>query len=158
MFFFSQFHLSILGWLRIRLCDLFWYTYYEVISISWLRSWVWQVERGWLESFLASFFYHSFLQFYLLSLSWLRIKLHNLFQFFFSIGLSLFHNSRCGFGWLIQVDLGYFFLSFFNFFQIHPLILSLLEIEFLNLFWFDLYVLIFSKFFIVSCTIVVENL
>jgi len=116
VFFSSQFHLLILGWLGIRLRDLFWYTYYEVISIFWLRSWVWRVERGWLESFLVSFFYYFFfLQFYLLSLGWLRIKLYNLFQFFFSIRLSLFHNSRCGFGWLIQVDLGYFFI-FFNFF------------------------------------------
>jgi hypothetical protein len=60
VFFSSQFHLLILGWLGIRLRDLFWYTYYEVISIFWLRSWVWRVERGWLESFLVSFFFIFF--------------------------------------------------------------------------------------------------
>jgi hypothetical protein len=38
---------SILGWLRIKFHNLFRFTFYEVILISWSESQVWPVGLGW---------------------------------------------------------------------------------------------------------------
>jgi hypothetical protein len=50
------------------------------------------------------------------------------------IGLYWSHDSSYGFGKLTRVNSSYFFILIY--FQLHSLILSLLEIEFYNLFWF----------------------
>jgi len=51
------------------------------------------------------------------------------------IGLSRYCNPGCVFGILVRIDLGYFFLILFIIiFQVHPLILSWLEIEFHDFF------------------------
>ena len=63
-FFFLQFHHSILGWMRIRLHNLFWFAFYEVISISWIGSWVWSVNSC---VFSCPFFNWFFL------ISWLKV-------------------------------------------------------------------------------------
>jgi hypothetical protein len=69
----------------------------------------------------------------------------NLFFLFFIIcfyllyiGLYRPHDPSYGFGKLTRVNSSYFYCSFVNliYFQLHSLILSLLEIEFYNLFWF----------------------
>jgi hypothetical protein len=65
---FFQFYPSILDWSRIKLYNLFWFVFYEVIPVSWL---------GW---FLVSFLIDLFL---ISSFGWLGIQLHNLFWFDF---------------------------------------------------------------------------
>jgi hypothetical protein len=53
---FSQFYPSILSWFRIRLLDLFWFEFNDIIFVSWLRSRVSWVNLDWLELFFVSFF------------------------------------------------------------------------------------------------------
>jgi hypothetical protein len=45
-FFFKKNYHSMLGWLRIRLHNLFWFAFYEVILISWTESRVWLVNSS----------------------------------------------------------------------------------------------------------------
>jgi hypothetical protein len=54
--FFYQFYPSILSWFRIRLLDLFWFEFNDIILISWLGSRVWWVNLSWLELFFCIFF------------------------------------------------------------------------------------------------------
>jgi hypothetical protein len=88
---FFQFYPSILDWSRIKLYNLFWFVFYEVIPVSWL---------GW---FLVSFLIDLFL---ISSFGWLGIQLHNLFWFDFYrvILISWFRFDR-----LTQVDSTHFF-------------------------------------------------
>ena len=63
-------------------------------------------------------FFNYFFLFYYLILNLLRIKLCNFFNLF-SIRLSLFHDSKCGFDgltWLIKVffSIDFFLISSFN--------------------------------------------
>jgi len=44
--YFFQFHSSILGWLGIDLHNLFWFSFYIVITILWHGSQIWQVNPG----------------------------------------------------------------------------------------------------------------
>jgi len=109
-----------------------WFILYEFILISWLKSWVWWVNPGELELFV--YFLKLFFKKIIPStLSWLRIILHNLFQFtFYRVILVSWPES-----WIWQADL-YFFVSFLIFFQ-HHLIVNGLRIKLYNLFYFALY-------------------
>ena len=53
---FSQFYPSILIWFRIRLLDLFWFEFNDIILVSWLRSWVSCVNLDWLKLFFCIVF------------------------------------------------------------------------------------------------------
>jgi hypothetical protein len=101
------------------------------------------VNPSWLQYFLCFFnwfFFNFILQ------HW--VNWNNLFLFIFLWGY-LSHDSCCGFGRLTRVGLVFFcpFLIEF-FFQFCPKTLGWLGIEFLNLFWFDLYGVI-----MVSCLV-----
>ena len=70
---FFQSHPLILGWLRIRICNLFWFFFYMVISVLWPGLQVWQINSGCsFKSFLID-------QFNRPKLIWLKIRIHNLF-------------------------------------------------------------------------------
>jgi len=88
---FFQFNTSTSSWLRIELHNLFWFAFYGVILVSRLRYKVWQVNQYWLRFFLIDFFF----QFFLLTLSLLRIKFHNLFWFAFCRVIMVFWPGLC---------------------------------------------------------------
>jgi len=111
--------------LRIRVCDLFYFAFYKVISTLWLGSRVWLVHSGWLEWFFVSFFNYYFFQFHPATLYWLESELHNLF-WIYSMWLSLSHDSgltgKLGLTWII------FLIEFC--FQFHSLTLDWLKFRF----------------------------
>jgi hypothetical protein len=55
LFFFFKFHFSALGWLKIKLYNLFWFIFYEVILVLWSRSWIWWVNSVFLNWFFFNF-------------------------------------------------------------------------------------------------------
>jgi hypothetical protein len=81
--FFSQFHILIIGWLRIILHNLSQFAFYKVILVSWLGFQVCQINSSWLMLFFYIFFTWFFFQFYLSTQCLLGIELHNLFQLVF---------------------------------------------------------------------------
>jgi hypothetical protein len=106
---FFQFHPSALGWLWIGFRDSYWFVFYEVILILWLRSCIFRVNPYRLRLFYCvMFLYWFFSHFQHLTISLLKIKLHNLF-WFTSMRLSQFHDFDFEFSRLIWVDSGYFF-------------------------------------------------
>lgn len=88
-------------------------------------------------NFFYLFFNMFFFQFYLSTMSWLRIKLYNFFRLVF-YGVISVSWSESQVLWVICVDSGHFLVHFFNyyFFQIHLSILGWLVIILYNLFWF----------------------
>jgi hypothetical protein len=82
---FFQFHPSTLDLLGIELHNLFWFTLYEVIPVTWTKLWVWRVNLGWLKLFVYWSFFNwiFFFQFHLSTLDWWGIEFHNLFWFSF---------------------------------------------------------------------------
>jgi hypothetical protein len=69
--FFFQFHHSILNWLGIEIHNLFQFTFYGVILVTWPKLQVWKVNIGLLKlffflSFLINFSFHFILQHWVL--------------------------------------------------------------------------------------------
>ena len=95
-----------LNWLRIRLHNLFQFAFYEVISITWHKLRLWQINSGWLIFFcllFIDFFFNLVLQY------WIDWKLIFIVYFgLFSIRLSQSHNLGHEFDTLIWVDPLYF--------------------------------------------------
>ena len=58
--FFFNFIFQHLSWLGINFHNLFWFVFYEVVTVSWLKLKVWQVNQGWLRFF----FYHFLIKFF----------------------------------------------------------------------------------------------
>jgi hypothetical protein len=87
-----QFHPWILGWLGIKLQNLFWFAFYKVISVSWLGSRVWSVNLsclGWF--FCVLLFIDFFLNFILQH--WVNWELSFIIYFnFLYMWLSWFHD------------------------------------------------------------------
>jgi hypothetical protein len=125
--FFFNFILHYLGWLRIMLHNLFRFNFYEVILVSWTESRIDELNYVDLDIFfvfLLIFFFNCILQ---LKLDWLRIEFYNLFLFvlFWVILISWF-----SFGRLTCVDSGFFLISFFNIGLIDNLALTWFLISF----------------------------
>jgi len=121
---FFQYHHSILGSLRIMIHYLFWFAFYKVMSFHDSGHRSSKLTRVDSSQFLCPFY------------NWV----------FFSIAS---FNTR---SWVLLVSLSWIGLFFFIwifefFFQFHSLIISLLEINFYNLFWFAIY-----EFIMVSWT------
>jgi hypothetical protein len=134
---FFQFNHSTSSWLGIRLHDLFWFVFYEVLLASWLESRVWRVNPADLSFFFKLFDWHFL---YFMIRHWFDCELGFMICFvLLSMRLSsLMLESR-----VLRVNLGrlklfhcVLFLNWF-FFHFQPLIMSLLKIKHHNLFWFS---------------------
>jgi hypothetical protein len=107
--FLFQFHYSTLGWLWIKLHDLFWFTFYEVISVLWLKSRVWLVNLVDLSFFSLI---HNF--FYFIFQHWIDYELGFMIYFgLLSMRLSCFYYLGHVFCGLTRVNLGCFIVSYF---------------------------------------------
>jgi hypothetical protein len=81
---FFKFHHLTSSWLWIKLCHLFRFIFYEVISTSWPESWVLRVNLDRFMSFYCIFLdCVFFFQFHHLIMSLLEIKFYNLFSFLY---------------------------------------------------------------------------
>jgi hypothetical protein len=116
-FFFFKFHPPTLDWLIIEIHNFFLFGFHGVITITWSKLQLWQVNHGWLKLFVFWSFVlsESFFQFYSSILVWLKIRFHNLFWFVF---YRIIPVSWSGL-WIWQVNLGwleliqYVFVSIF---------------------------------------------
>jgi hypothetical protein len=135
--FFFQFHHPTLGWLWIRLHDLFQFDFYEVISISWLESQVWRVTQ------LTWVFFLSFL-IDIFSISSFNVELIMNWASWFILICFLWGHL----GFMIRVTcfavdsvcfIVFFFYIDLFFFHFQHLTMSLLKIKLYNLFWLAFY-------------------
>jgi hypothetical protein len=108
---FFKLHHSTLDWLRIVNHDLFRFSFYEVISVSWPGSRVRLVNSNWPKSFLCPFFNWFFFDFIIQH--WVNWEMSFIIYLdFFSIGLSWSHDEGHEFSRLTQAARGVFFLNF----------------------------------------------
>ena len=108
---FFIFHDSALVWLWIRLHDLIFLFSIRLSSLM-LRLSVLRVNLGRLKLFHCVLFFNwFFLHFQHLTMSLLKIRLHNLFSFLL-MGLSQYHDLGRRFDRLIRVKSSYFFIYF----------------------------------------------
>jgi hypothetical protein len=90
---------------------IFLFLFYEVVSVLWLRLRVWQINSSCPKSFFGFFIKRIFfLQFHLLTLSWLEIRLNKFFQFAFFEVISRWLMSFL----LVFLKLIFFLISSFN--------------------------------------------
>jgi hypothetical protein len=143
--FFFQFHHPTLGWLWIRLHDLFQFDFYEVISISWLESQVWRVTQ------LTWVFFLSFL-IDIFSISSFNVELIMNWASWFILICFLWGHL----GFMIRVTcfavdsvcfIVFFFYIDLFFFHFQHLTMSLLKIKLYNLFWLAFYGVITVSWF-----------
>jgi hypothetical protein len=87
----------------------FWFAFYEVISVSWLKSWVNLIDSSFFCIFLNDFFF----QFYPSTFGWLWIRPHNLFWFaLYEVILILWLGSRVS--WVDPCRLWSFYCVMFS--------------------------------------------
>jgi hypothetical protein len=97
-FFFFEFHLSTLSWLRIEFYNLFQFSFYWVISISWPVLQAWHVDSVcWLEIEFYNLF--QFFSYWVISISWPVSQVWQVDSFFFS-----------------SFNIRFFFIEFYNLF------------------------------------------
>jgi len=114
--FFFKFYPLILDLLNTKLHNLFWFIFYEIILILWPGSWVWGVSHVDSGYFFFIFNYYYFLNF--IFQYWIDCELDFIILFwFFSIGLSQFHNLYHKFYGLTRLNWVFFLIKylFFNF-------------------------------------------
>jgi hypothetical protein len=120
---------------------LFWFAFYEVILVSWSKSWIWQINLSQIKSFFLFSFYEVILVSWSESWVWwidwghflcsFLVPSFNIamirnwtsyFFYFISMGLSQSYDPSCKFDRLTRVVfLGHFFnwVFFFNFILQH---------------------------------------
>ena len=90
--------------------NLFWFIFYEVVSILWLRSYVLWLNSGRLKLFYCIFFRLIFLKKKINLQQWIYWKLGFIICFdLLYVKLSLFHDICRGFDKVTRVELSYFF-------------------------------------------------